>query len=124
MADDHYLVTVHYTSHGHIKQKVLNTKAEYESQAGLVVADEINGILEEFQINIQVVAASNMHVALTNLKFLKRWSAPPIPQTWQHRRFTASVPSHCGVPNFELSGVAEEVHHGQNSPAGEAATSQ
>lgn len=77
VAQDHYLtVTVHYTSEGHIKQKVLNTKAVYESQTGLVVADEINCILEEFQINTKVVAAtvdnaSNMDVALKNLKLLK-----------------------------------------------------
>ncbi|XP_028443439.1 zinc finger BED domain-containing protein 4-like [Perca flavescens] len=77
VAQDHYLtVTVHYISHGHIKQKVLNTKAVYESQAGLVVADKIQGILEEFQINTKVVAAtadnaSNMDVALKNLKLLK-----------------------------------------------------
>lgn len=45
-------------------------------QTGLVVADEINCILEEFQINTKVVAAtvdnaSNMDVALKNLKLLK-----------------------------------------------------
>lgn len=49
---------LHYTSHGHIKLKVLNTKAVFESQTGLVVADEINGILEEFQINTKVGAAT------------------------------------------------------------------
>lgn len=74
-AQDHYLtVTVHYTSNGHIKQKVLNTKAVYESQTGLIVADEINSILEEFQINNKVVAAtvdnaSNMDVALKTWSF-------------------------------------------------------
>ncbi|KAK9536025.1 hypothetical protein VZT92_005847 [Zoarces viviparus] len=77
VAQDHYLtVTVHYTSHGHIKQKVLNTKAVNESQTGLVVADEINSILVEFSLNAKVVAAtvdnaSNMDVALKTLKFLK-----------------------------------------------------
>lgn len=77
VAQDHYLtMTVHYISHGHIKQKVLNTKAVYESQTGLVVAKEIDGILEEFQINRKVVAATvdnaaNMDVALKSLKFLK-----------------------------------------------------
>jgi len=39
--------TVHYTSQGHIMQKVLNTKAVYESQTGLVVANEIESILED-----------------------------------------------------------------------------
>ncbi len=61
-------------SEGHIKQKVLNTKAVYESQTGLVV-HEINCILEDFQINTKFVAAtvdnaSNMDVALKNLKLL------------------------------------------------------
>lgn len=77
VAQDHYLtVTVHYSSHGHIKQKVLNTKAVYESQTGLVVAEEIHGILEEFHLNKKAVAAtvdnaSNMDVALKNLPLLK-----------------------------------------------------
>lgn len=77
VAQDHYLtVTVHYTSNGQIKQKVLNTKAVYESQTGLIVAEEIKSILEEFQINNKVVAAtvdnaSNMDVALKNMKLLK-----------------------------------------------------
>ncbi len=74
VAEDYYLtVTVHYTSEGHFKLNVLNTKDVYESQTGLVVADEINCILEEFQINTKVVAAtvdnaSNMDIALKNLK--------------------------------------------------------
>lgn len=51
-------VTVYYTSHGHINQKVLNTKSVYESQTGLVVADEINGILGEFQLKAEAVAAT------------------------------------------------------------------
>lgn len=77
VAQDHYLtVTVNYTSESHIKQKVLNTKAVYESQTGLVMIDEINCILEKFQINAKTVAAtedntSNMDVALKNLKLLK-----------------------------------------------------
>ena len=77
VAQDHYVtVTVHYTSHGVIKQKVLNTKAVYESQTGLVVADEITSILVEFSLKTKVVAAtvdnaSNMDVALKALKFLK-----------------------------------------------------
>jgi len=57
-------------------QKVLNTKAVYESQTGLVVANEIESILEEFSLNEKVGAAtvdnaSNMDVALKTLKFLK-----------------------------------------------------
>lgn len=59
VSQDHYLtVTLQYISRGHIKQKVLITKAVYESQTGPLVADEVNGILEEFQINTKVVAAT------------------------------------------------------------------
>ena len=48
MAHGHYLtVAVYYTSHDHIKHKVLNTKAVNEPQTGLVVVDEINVILKE-----------------------------------------------------------------------------
>lgn len=57
-------------------EQVLNTKAVCESQTCLVEADKINGILEEFQINTEVVAAtvdnaSNVDVAQKNLKILK-----------------------------------------------------
>ncbi|XP_041947892.1 E3 SUMO-protein ligase ZBED1-like [Alosa sapidissima] len=77
VAQDHYLtVTVHYIYKGSIQQKVLSTEAVYESQTGPVVAEEINSILEEFQLTGKVIAATvdnayNMDAALRNLKFLK-----------------------------------------------------
>ncbi len=66
---------MHYTSDGHNMQKVLYTTAVYEPQKGLLVADKINCILEEFQINTKVVAATvdnarSIDVALKNLKLL------------------------------------------------------
>ncbi|XP_034035123.1 zinc finger BED domain-containing protein 4-like [Thalassophryne amazonica] len=77
VAQDHYLtVTVHYIYKGSIQQKVLSTEAVYEAQTGLVVAEEIHKILEEFKLTGKVLAAtvdnaSNLDVALKNLKFLK-----------------------------------------------------
>lgn len=40
-------LTVHYTSQGSVKQKVLHTRAVYKSQTGEVVAEEIVDIMEE-----------------------------------------------------------------------------
>lgn len=77
IAQDHYLtVTVHYIAEGKIHQNVLSTEAVYESQTGQVVAKEINSILEQFDLEGKVIAAtvdnaSNMDVALKNLEFLK-----------------------------------------------------
>ncbi|KAK0148013.1 Zinc finger BED domain-containing protein 1 [Merluccius polli] len=77
VAQDHYLtVTVHYMHKGSIQQKVLSTEVVYEAQTGLVVAEEIKSILEDFQLTGKVIAAtvdnaSNMDVALRNLQFLK-----------------------------------------------------
>ncbi|XP_034040278.1 uncharacterized protein LOC117522970 [Thalassophryne amazonica] len=77
VAQDHYLtVTVHYIYKGSIQQKVLSTEAVYEAQTGLVVAEEIHKILQEFKLTGKVLAAtvdnaSNLDVALKNFKFLK-----------------------------------------------------
>lgn len=77
LAQDHYItVTVHYIHEGNMRVKVLSTKAVYEAQTGMVVAEEINEVLEEFKISDKIVAATvdnagNMSVALRNLKFLK-----------------------------------------------------
>ena len=77
VAQDHYLtVTVHYMHKGSIQQKVLSTEVVYEAQTGLVVAEEIKSILEDFQLTGKVIAAtvdnaSNMDVALRNVQFLK-----------------------------------------------------
>lgn len=77
LAQDHYVtVTVHYIHKGSMRVKVLSTKAVYEAQAGMVVAEEINEVLEEFRINDKIAAATvdnagNKGVTLRNLKFLK-----------------------------------------------------
>ncbi|XP_039520167.1 E3 SUMO-protein ligase ZBED1-like [Pimephales promelas] len=78
LRQDHYLtVTVHYTSQGSVKQKVLHTRPVYKSQTGEVVAEEISDILEEFEIEpIKIVAvtvdnAGNMDVAIKKLQILK-----------------------------------------------------
>lgn len=77
LAQDHYVtVTVHYIHKGSMKVKVLSTKAVYEAQTGMVVAEEIKEVLEEFKISDKIAAAtvdnaSNMGVALRNLNFLK-----------------------------------------------------
>lgn len=45
LRQDHYLtVTVHYTSQGSVKQKVIHTREVYKSQTGEVVAEEISDI--------------------------------------------------------------------------------
>ncbi|XP_016129599.1 zinc finger BED domain-containing protein 1-like [Sinocyclocheilus grahami] len=78
LCQDHYLnVTVHYTSQGSVKQKVLHTRAVYQSQTGEVVAKEISDILEEFEIEpskivaVTVDNAGNMDVAIKKLQILK-----------------------------------------------------
>ncbi|KAI2666748.1 E3 SUMO-protein ligase ZBED1 [Labeo rohita] len=78
LCQDHYLtVTVHYTSQGSVKQKVLHTRAVYQSQTGEVVAEEISDILEEFEIEpskivaVTVDNAGNMDVAIKKLQILK-----------------------------------------------------
>ncbi|KAK7149356.1 hypothetical protein R3I94_008868 [Phoxinus phoxinus] len=73
---DHYLtVTVHYTSQGSVKHKVLPTRAVYKSQSGEVVAEEISDILEDFEIEpnkiVAVDNAGNMDIAIKKLQILK-----------------------------------------------------
>ncbi|CAM4307043.1 unnamed protein product [Leuciscus chuanchicus] len=78
LRQDHYLtVTVHYTSQGSVKQKVLHTRAVYKSQTGEVVAEEISDILEEFEIDLSKIVAvtvdnaGNMDIAIKKLQILK-----------------------------------------------------
>lgn len=76
-SQDHYLtVTIHYVRDGQNKEKVLKTKAVYEAQTGTAVAEEIEGILEEFGVREKVVAATvdnaaNMDVAVKKLDIVK-----------------------------------------------------
>ncbi|CAM4705199.1 unnamed protein product [Leuciscus chuanchicus] len=64
LRQDHYLtVTVHYTSQGSVKQKVLHTRAVYKSQTGEVVAEEISDILEEFEIDLSKIVAKIYKIA-------------------------------------------------------------
>lgn len=76
------------------------------------MADEINCILEEFQINTEVVAAtvdnaSNMDVALKNLKLLKVGCfAHPKPGR------TEGLQHQCHYKVVIYCSVAEEVLHG------------
>uniref|UniRef100_UPI003AAE61F4 E3 SUMO-protein ligase ZBED1-like n=1 Tax=Centroberyx gerrardi TaxID=166262 RepID=UPI003AAE61F4 len=76
-SQDHYLtVTLHYVREGQIKEKVLKTKAVYQAQTGTAVAEEIDGILEEFGVREKVVAATvdnaaNMDVAVRRLDIIK-----------------------------------------------------
>ena len=67
-SQDHYLtVTLHWVRDGQNKEKVLKTKAVYQAQTEPAVAEEINGILEEFEVRQKVVAvdnAANMRVAV------------------------------------------------------------
>ncbi|XP_056120666.1 zinc finger BED domain-containing protein 6-like [Rhinichthys klamathensis goyatoka] len=69
-SQDHYLtVTLHYVREGQSKEKVLQTRAVYKAQTGIAVAEEIEGILEEFRVKEKVVAATvdnaaNMDVAV------------------------------------------------------------
>ena len=77
LAQDHYvMVTVHYTKQGKILGKVLRTKTVYEVQTGVVVAEEIDEILQEFGISEKVVvvsvdSAGNMNMAMKKLQFVK-----------------------------------------------------
>ena len=75
---DHYLtVTLHYVIKDHLHQKVLKTQACYESQTGLVVAEEMEAILKEFGLDRKRIAAvtvdnaSNMDVAVKRMNVLK-----------------------------------------------------
>ncbi|TDH16605.1 hypothetical protein EPR50_G00021740 [Perca flavescens] len=76
-SQDHYLtVTLHYVREGQSKEKVLQTRAVYKAQTGIAVAEEIDGILEEFGVKEKVVAATvdnaaNMDVAVKTLNFIK-----------------------------------------------------
>ncbi|CAM4301869.1 unnamed protein product [Leuciscus chuanchicus] len=78
LRQDHYLtVTVHYTSQGSVRQKVLHTRAVYKSQTGEVVGEEISDILEEFEIDLSKIVAvtvdnaGNMDIAIKKLQILK-----------------------------------------------------
>lgn len=77
VAQDHYLtVTVHYIMEAELREKVLHTRAVYISQTGPAVAEEIDGILEEFGVKAKVVAvtvdnAANMDVAMKKMQVLK-----------------------------------------------------
>ena len=76
-SQDHYLtVTLHYVREGQSKEKVLKTKAVYQAQTGIAVAEEIEVILEEFGVKEKVVAATvdnaaNMDVAVKKLNIIK-----------------------------------------------------
>ena len=76
-SQDHYItVTLHYVREGQSKEKVLKTKAVYQAQTGIAVAEEIEGILEEFGVKEKVVAATvdnaaNMDVAVKKLNIIK-----------------------------------------------------
>lgn len=97
VAQDHYVtVTVHYIHMGSMRVKVLSTKAVYEALTGMVVAEEIKEVLEEFRISDKIAAAtvdnaSNMGVALRNLKFLKVGCFAQTKSIWQQRKCTMSV---------------------------------
>ncbi len=60
-----------------VKQKVLHTRAVYQSQTGEVAAEEISDILEKFEIKpskivaVTVDNAGNMDVAIKKLQILK-----------------------------------------------------
>ena len=76
-SQDHYLtVTLHYVREGQSKEKVLKNKAVFHAQTGIAVAEEIEGILEEFGVKEKVVAATvgnaaNMDVAVKKLNIIK-----------------------------------------------------
>ncbi|CAM4672887.1 unnamed protein product [Leuciscus chuanchicus] len=71
LRQDHYLtVTVHYTSQGSVKQKILHTRAVYKSQTGEVVAEEISDILEEFEIDLSKIVAKIYKIAS-----IDKWAA-------------------------------------------------
>ena len=57
-SQDHYLtVTLHYVREGQSKEKVLKNKAVFHAQTGIAVAEEIEGILEEFGVKEKVVVS-------------------------------------------------------------------
>ena len=67
---------MHYVREGQSKEKVLKTKAVYQAQTGIAVAEEIEGILEAFGVKEKVVAATvgnaaNMDVAVKKLNIIK-----------------------------------------------------
>ena len=76
-SQDHYLtVTLHYVREGQSKEKVLKNKAVFHAQTGIAVAEEIEGILEEFGVKEKVVAATvanaaNMDVAVKKLNIIR-----------------------------------------------------
>ena len=67
---------MHYVREGQSKEKVLKTKAVYQAQTGIAVAEEIEGILEAFGVKEKVVAATvgnaaNMDVAVKKLNIIR-----------------------------------------------------
>ncbi|XP_076134507.1 E3 SUMO-protein ligase ZBED1-like [Alosa pseudoharengus] len=77
VCQDHYLtVTLHYVWQGKIEGKVLCTKAVYQAQTGIHVAEEIEEVLQEYRVREKVVAATvdnaaNMAVALRTLAIVR-----------------------------------------------------
>ncbi|XP_049416194.1 E3 SUMO-protein ligase ZBED1-like [Epinephelus fuscoguttatus] len=77
VAQDHYItVTVHYVVEAELREKVLHTRGVYVSQTGPAVAEEIDGILDDFGVRSKVVAvtvdnAANMDVAVRKMGVLK-----------------------------------------------------
>uniref|UniRef100_A0A1A7ZTE0 DUF659 domain-containing protein n=1 Tax=Nothobranchius furzeri TaxID=105023 RepID=A0A1A7ZTE0_NOTFU len=77
VAQDHYItVTVHYIVDAELREKVLHTRAVCVSQTGSAVAEEIDSILDDFEVKSKVVAvtvdnAANMDVAVQKMKVMK-----------------------------------------------------
>lgn len=77
VAQDHYItVTVHYVVEMELREKVLHTRAVYVSQTGPVVAEEIDDILDDFEVKSKVIAvtvdnAANIEVAVKKMRVLK-----------------------------------------------------
>ena len=93
LAQNHYIVTAHYSSQGKLHQKVRRTKAVYRAQTGETVVVEIGEVLEEFGITHKVVVknvdnTSNMDAAAKKLDILKL-GCLPTPLTWLRKMFTA-----------------------------------
>lgn len=116
LAQDHYVtVTVHYILNGSMRVKVLTTKGVYKAQTGMVVAEEINEVLEEFIIGDKIAAAtvdnaSNMGVALRHLKFLKVGCFAHTLNLAAQKVYTISAVTNWGGKQ-RCRGVAEEIHH-------------
>ena len=76
-SQDHYLtVTLHYLRTGNVEYKSSKPRQCIKHRKGPVVAQEMDGILEEFEVSDKVVAATvdnatNMHVALKKLRIIK-----------------------------------------------------